>query len=443
MAENIAFQNSLSATTVGGTADLRMPVAATPARTPGSIGLVGSTVQVRLADQTILTLGGAAPTPNLQQVTAAGNSTTLGINVGGFINMTGTNLTNDPTDVLTVASTSVIPSGTSAFLGSLVYCTSNFTLYLRDNTGWIALDTSAASDWASVLATGSTSGGTDPTISSGDQLLYANAIRIGQVGATASAAVNTMSIGALSSTSAGASGSIAIGNNAVVTAGPGIAVGFNATSSAVNSQAFGISSSAAFDQSTAIGYQAVTTLANTIKMGNATTDTLFGRYISTVITEGARAAHDPLAPVGGAINNNDVFVNLPQPYGIIEWENIRPGSGFASYAAVGSVLITLPNDAYFSVHSLVTGAWSGVPNVGPVKSRLVWTDNGVQKNVDAFSSSVTGTSPISLAWSFPNSATLKTGTTGAQTLEVEIAIGVDVGVTYTPTQYYMEVIRIS
>lgn len=442
MGENFTNQNLVSVTTVGGLIDLRMPVVATPARTPGSFGLVNSEVHVRLRDQSILILSATPPTPNLQQVTTAGNSTTLGINVGGHLNMTATNLTNDPTDVLTVASTAVPPTpvGGSAFVGSLVYCTTDFTLYLRDNAGWVALDTTTVSNWAAVLAAGSASGGTNPTISAGDQLLHASAIQIGQTGAITSAAANTIAIGRLATTSTAAAGSISLGNNSAVTFGPGIAVGSNATSSGVNSQAFGISSSAAFDGSTAIGYQAVTSLANTIQMGSASTDTLFGRYISTGITEGGRVSYGPPSPPLGSIINNDTFVNLPTAYDTVNWENIRPGSGFVSYVAAGNVLVNLPNNGYFAIHSVVTGIWSADPGNGPVKSRLLWNDNGTPKNLDILSASPGGGN---LSWTFTNSATFKSGSVGAQTVEVEISIGVAVAATFTPSDYFIEVVRIS
>lgn len=445
MAENFSIQTQALLTDVGATTDLKLPVSAAPGRRPGSMGLVGASVQVRLLDQTVLTLGGVGPTPTLQQVTTAGNTTNVGIVSSAAINMTGTNGTNDPTNVLTLPSTTVIPTGTSAFAGSLVYNTSNQTLYLRDGPGWIAIDTAAAATWAAVLASGATSGGTNPIVSTTDQLVFDNAIRIGQVGSLAGAvAASTIAIGP-TATTAGQPGGIAIGSGASVSAGPAIAIGISAIASGINSVSLGFGANAAFAKSMAIGSGSVAPSVNVIQLGDATTDTVHGRYIATPITEGARISG---AGPSGAIPNIGTFFTLPAPYDTVVYENIRPNSGFLSYVSAGSVLVTLPNSGYFTVNSLVSGGWNtggAQTGNGYLRSRLVWGDNGVDKNINSVFNTITDNgAATTTTWAFTNScAGFQTGAVGTQTVRVEIAVDSTLGKGFVPVQYFIEIIRIS
>ncbi len=128
-------------------------------------------------------------------------------------------------------------------------------------------------DWATVLATGNTSGGTDATISAGDTITVSNGATITSPGSGASSekygqgatatGLNALAIGNTANASdygtaigqgslASANPSVAIGNSARATGGYALALGYTAQA-ATNCTALGGGSSATGTGSTSIG----------------------------------------------------------------------------------------------------------------------------------------------------------------------------------------------
>lgn len=446
MTENIAFQSQILGTNVGGLSDLKMPLVPTPGRTPGSTGLVGSTVQVRLLDQTILILGGPQIPPTWAETVAQGNSSGGSIIVNGGLTMsTSQPVSTNPTNVLTVATTTAIPTGTSAPVGSLIFSTSNGQLYIRTGGGWSIVNAGSPT-WAVSLIAGASSGGTNPRISSTDQILYDGGIRLGFNGTPAGTApVGTIAIGG-AATSTG-TGSASIGSGAS-SAGGGTAIGVNAVATGTSSYAFGTGAQATFNNSTAIGTGAIAPAADVVQICSPTSDAVFGRYIATSITEGGRL----FGLVGGSPMTADGNYHVvPGAYTTVDYNSVRPGStypGFAAYATANNNFVVVPNNARVAVTSLVAGGWTGlggqVQGTGYLKSQLVLSDNGVPKTENENIGAIVGNSiGVTTSWTFSNTAIFKSGSSGTQTIRVEINMDSTITSDFLPVVAFIEVIRIS
>lgn len=407
--DNFSSQSRVLLTDVGSNVDLKMPVVSAPGRRPGSIGLVGSAVHVRLLDQSVLILGGSGVPPTWAQVNAQGNSSGGDIIVTGALEMNAVQPTpNDPIDVLTLSSTNVVPVGTNAPAGSLVYNSADGSLYLRSTGSWIALG-AASQTWAASLSLGATSGGTNPVISDSGQIVFDDGIRLGQ---SSSLAGNTSASG------------VSIGGGATAQGAFSVAIGANASAPVLNT--------------VAIGPGAIAPAQNTIQMGPATMDTIFGRYIATTITEGGRMSRAVGGP-GGIASSSGTYSVLPVPYDTVEYNNVRPNSGFVSYVTAGSVIVNIPNNARVLVNSVIYGAFSADVLLGYMRSRINWENNGVPRYVDEITGSI---SALTGTWVLSNHASFTAGSTGAQTVRIEISND-GTGQTYVPIGYYIEVIRVS
>lgn len=444
MAENFSFQSLILGSDVRGSTNLKLPVVSAPARIPGSAGLVGTTVQVRLLDQTILTLGGATPT--WAQTVAQGNSSGGSIIVnGGLFMSTSQPVPTNPTNILTVSTTTAIPVGTSSPVGSLVFSTADGQLYVRTGGAWSAVATGAQT-WGSSLLAGSSSNGTNPRISSTDQIVYDGGIRLGFTGTPAGAApVNTIAIGG-SATSTG-SGSTSIGSSAS-SAGGSTAIGVNAVASGTSSYAFGTGAQATFANSAAIGTGAIAPAADVVQICSPTSDAVFGRYIATSITEGGKLR----GLVGGAgIPADGNYHVIPGAYTTVDYNAVRPGStypGFLAYATANNNFVVVPNNARVVVNSFVLGGWTGlggqVQGSGYLSSKLVLSDNGVQLVETETVGGIIGNAiAVTTSWMFSNTAVFKAGATGPQTIRVEIKMDNTITSDFLPVSAFIEVIRIS
>jgi hypothetical protein len=170
--------------------------------------------------------------------------------------------------------------------GSLMVQTTSGKLFYKGAGVWneVGAGTGGSESWAQTLALGQTSGGLDPQISSGQQLKFLNSIRIGGLVDAGPNTSGSLVIGSAASAPDPFGQATAVGGAATVSGEAGTAVGTGAgagaTSTAVGTnaqapgqsqQAFGAGATVqlAHTNSSALGYNAVTTAANQLRLTDA------------------------------------------------------------------------------------------------------------------------------------------------------------------------------
>ena len=196
------------------------------------------------------------------------------------------------------------PTG-AALEGSLAMDTTNHLAYLRTNSAWvqIATGTGATPSWSSVLTAGNTTGANNPTINSGQSVIFTSGVAIGSAAvapSTGTPAVSTVLIGGGTVGSGG--NCVVIGRNATTsTFAFGTAVGAAATVSAANGTAVGYNATAA-GSSTALGYLAVASGSQATAVGSGANVGTFADCTS--LGRGAVCSNPRCIAIGSTTNTN-------------------------------------------------------------------------------------------------------------------------------------------
>lgn len=232
--------------------------------------------------------------------------------IGSLVMNPGTPTASTLAGMLTLGNCAGTPTGISA-AGSLVFDSTNNLFYGRDNVSWktIQTGTAATPTWSSVLAAGNSSGANNPTINSGNNIIFTGEIRIGGGNSSPLAGVDntTIYIGNGAGSGTNRASSVCIGNSATGQGDNSTAIGANASASAAQSTAVG-KSSIASNGSTAVGYtansgnlsvaignSAVASASGNVSVGQSATD---GQGVSNV-SVGYQAATGSLSNTSSSI----------------------------------------------------------------------------------------------------------------------------------------------
>ena len=137
-----------------------------------------------------------------------------------------------------------------------------------------------AQSWAATLVAGKTSGGTNPTISSGDRIQYAVGVAIGAGGVSTgtvaadgvaigsgAAALGSASVAIGTNSSSGGTGDVTMAGGTTSNGGTSVAIGLSSSCTAVNGTALGGGSTATGTGATAIGQAAKANGTSTAALG--------------------------------------------------------------------------------------------------------------------------------------------------------------------------------
>jgi len=211
---------------------------------------------------------GSASTPTANNQIRMGTATET-VSVPGALVMPSALAVGETFKFLTLSGVAGTPTG-AALEGSLAMDTTNHLAYLRTNSAWvkIATGTGATPDWSSVLTAGNTTGANNPTINSGQSVIFTSGVAIGSAAvapSTGTPAVTTVLIGGgtvgsgascvvigRSATSSTFASCTAVGATATVTAASGTAVG-SGSAAAASSTSVGALATASGSNCTAIG----------------------------------------------------------------------------------------------------------------------------------------------------------------------------------------------
>jgi hypothetical protein len=242
--------------------------------------------------------------------------------------------TASATGFLQVSTCAGPPTGIAAD-ASIVYDSTDNIFYGRAGGVWVPFETGSADTWASVLVAGNTSGGTNPTISTGDSLRFVAGIRIGgsnigtgttgtdciSIGAGASGLTQSaISIGSLSQAT-GIANSIAIGVQSNSSGSGSISFGSNSNSSGSGSISFGnFSNDGGFAASVAFGPSALCNANNQIRM-NGDLSMQSGKFYTHVATPPVIAPISNVGVVAMDANSTDTCGNFSFAIttGLVNW----------------------------------------------------------------------------------------------------------------------------
>lgn len=198
-------------------------------------------------------------------------------------------------------------------------------------------------DWESVLAAGNTTGAYNPEISTGQQILYEDGIRIGGNSVLAGAA---------------AVDSIAIGRGSSATGTPAICIGRDSICNGDFSLTVGHTSSCVGVISVAIGYYATCDAQTSVSIGNSTA---CGSINSVVV--GAQSSIDAYSTQSVCIGASSSIVTAAN--------GIAIGSFSASSAASGIAIGT--SSEALGINSMALGKSASTGAVGYTNSTAVGT----------------------------------------------------------------------
>jgi hypothetical protein len=234
----------------------------TVAQGANSVAIGNAATTVLLANSVALGAGATATAANQIMMGTAAET----VSFPGDAQFTDTAL--GTTNALALNYLAGVPVG-AATNGSILVDGTDSRLYVRIGAAWKYLDVptgAGVGTWASVLAAGNTSGATNPTISAGQNLLYATGIQIGTVGFAATANATGIAIG----TSAQANGvsSVSIGPSANANGGGAVAIGSGTNATTLGGTAVGPSASVTVGtNATALGASSVCSANNTVAVG--------------------------------------------------------------------------------------------------------------------------------------------------------------------------------
>lgn len=278
---------------------------------------------------------------------------------------------------IALTSTAGTPTNLSVPEGSLTFNAATKKPFFFDGTSWVQFDTTAGVDtWAATLASGNTSGGTNPTISGGDQVVFASGVHINGNGSTSGGA------GALA---------VAIGEGAEANGSRGIAVGQGAIAAATDSIALGGGVSNTWARSA--GILQAPSATDQIALGPATCEV---SVLGTLNVAKDAAFHDGVV-LDAMLSDIDTTNRLTIP------THTAPP---AAAVADGSIMVETTGDAFYYRSG---GAWF---QVGPENGSVTSVDLSAPGEFTVSGNPVTTSGTLTLTKANQNANLLWAGPSG-------------------------------